>query len=318
MHITKINQVFYHDSCPDGSASALICAFAAYLSDHKNDINFFPIQYGSDSINRLVPQHNQLFVDITPPADRWLEWKSFNPAVLDHHESARKITEGLGGVYRNNEAHSGAMLAFEQFLEPLIRDDKEVLYDWEKVATLSMVRDTWKESHELWDDAQSLAHGFSVHETGDLINEIFSSPNARDAINVVKSVKRIGNSIYEKVLRKAYVIGKNSVINTIDVNGVKINVSFANNTEKITSEAGHSMIKFGSDLAVLYFNMAEGGVTKTVVSLRSNGKVSCSKLAEAFGGGGHENAAGFAIKPGDSMSQKSLSEMVYERLPSVL
>jgi len=63
------------------------------------------------------------------------------------------------------------------------------------------------------------------------------------------------------------------------------------NSSVLISEIGDALIKKLPPIAVIWFEAGD----KKRISLRSNGKVDVSKIAEKYGGGGHKCAAGFAI-----------------------
>jgi len=71
--------------------------------------------------------------------------------------------------------------------------------------------------------------------------------------------------------------------------------ALAANSSVLISEIGDALIKKLPPMAIIWF---EAGDLKRI-SLRSNGKVDVSKIAEKYGGGGHKCAAAFAIKSKD-------------------
>jgi uncharacterized protein len=65
-----------------------------------------------------------------------------------------------------------------------------------------------------------------------------------------------------------------------------------------SSDAGHIMSE-GEKFAACYWDEAD----KRVFSLRSASEgIDVSKIAQAFGGGGHKNAAGFSVPHGESVA----------------
>jgi hypothetical protein len=70
-----------------------------------------------------------------------------------------------------------------------------------------------------------------------------------------------------------------------------------------SSDAGHIMAA-GEPFAVCYWDTPGG----RVYSLRSSdGGVDVSEIAKRFGGGGHRNAAGFKLPPGELLGIKMLA-----------
>ena len=71
--------------------------------------------------------------------------------------------------------------------------------------------------------------------------------------------------------------------------------TLAVNSSILISEIGDALIKKLPPIAVIWFKAGN----KKRASLRSNGEIDVSKIAEKYGGGGHKCAAGFAIESGD-------------------
>jgi oligoribonuclease NrnB/cAMP/cGMP phosphodiesterase (DHH superfamily) len=67
----------------------------------------------------------------------------------------------------------------------------------------------------------------------------------------------------------------------------------ANCIAQLTSDVGHALADKSGTYGLVWY-MAKGDLCKC--SLRSNGDYDVSKIAAAFGGGGHKNAAGFEIE----------------------
>lgn len=277
--MTKINfqnikKVYYHANCSDGMIAASIIK-KAYLDANIIPPEFFPFQY-DDSVE---PEHGQLFVDITPPKDKYKAWFPFNPVILDHHETVKHIIEELGGVYRTNEAHSGAMMAYEEVYVPLNGENETVKW----LATRAMIRDTWKITDPLWKEACEIDQSMN-----------FAGPKFLDYIEdiVPDYFWEIGQHLYRNVESKVKKYVHSSAHYTTS-NGYKI--SHYNCTEKLTSEVGHALLDSGSDLGIGWFVLNKPTGLKTIFSLRSNNRISARKIAESFGGGGHEKAAGFSV-----------------------
>ena len=93
----------------------------------------------------------------------------------------------------------------------------------------------------------------------------------------------------EEERKNAYI--KKAVRNMVtiqDKHGLTASVVFA---ESYTSELGNRIIAEGSADYVMLINPQQ-----KKVSLRSSPDVDIRKIAEANGGGGHKNAAGFSIR----------------------
>lgn len=317
--LRQINIVYYHASCPDGTMSAMLCAEAFRLIDHKAE--FKSLQYGTAEMDSLVPYSGQLFVDITPPRDRWEEWKGFDIIVLDHHESSMHVTTGLDGVYATNEKHSGAMLAYENVylpcLEEAIRVGKEQhkgsLWEsmqrndqrmWLEFATLAMIRDTWKNNSNFWDQSHALALATGFEGSTPLIDRVQSGDFDAGALMA------LGSRLLNTHTRKVELTADTALIMDVSDAGFTYKLALFNTTEKTISDVGNLLLSRGVDVAVGYFYTHEDETTQAIVSLRTKDRISASKVCEALGGGGHARAAGFRIKGALDKSPSAIMDAV--------
>jgi oligoribonuclease NrnB/cAMP/cGMP phosphodiesterase (DHH superfamily) len=302
--LESLKHVYYHASCPDGTASAVIVASALSSRGLLNNVEFRSIQYGTKEHDDLVPEPGSMFVDITPPLKRWREWEGTGVAVLDHHETARDATVGLGGIYGTNDEWSGARLAYEHVFRPGAVNGFSELDDF---SLLAMIRDTWKKDHPRWKEAEAQAMALSFHGPEEMLGRV-----ARRYLDL-DNLMCLGDALSKKAERsvKKYCSGASWT----ESNGLK--VAFFNCTEKLTSDIGNALLEAGADVAVGWFSLNEDGGPKLSVSLRGNGKVSVRKIAQRRGGGGHDRAAGFRI-PGVYVSHQDMVGVVTEALSAVL
>ncbi len=318
--LKKVTDVFFHESCPDGTASAVICAFAFHALEMKP--KFHSLQYGTNFMARLEPRPGQLFVDITPPKDRWEDWKSVSPLVLDHHETVKHVTEGLDGVYATNDAHSGARIAFEQVFLPVHRSvlggafSPPQYSQCEKLSYLAMIRDTWKKDHADWRPASAVAHALLFEGAKGLVEKgLAHGVSSLD----MDYLLNIGHKILESNDRRIEKVSKSAFLQQFTVHGQTFNCSFFNSTEKLISEICNHIIDNGGDVSIGYFYLTEEGFTRVSVSVRTNGRVSARKVAEEFPpGGGHERAAGFRMDDGDKVSPRDIRNTVFGAIEKVL
>lgn len=299
--ISKIKKVFFHASCPDGTASAVIVASS--LGSHGFTAEFVPIQYGTNHHENIVPGDGQLFVDITPPIKRWEEWKTTDVIVLDHHETAEKAVLGLNGIYGTNDEWSGARLAYKYIYEPnrITESSARIMDDF---SYLAMIRDTWKKNHDRWNEACNQANSLEFFGSEELLKRV--AIRSFD----VSEIMRVGEMLSDKISRSVakYVRGANH--STVK----DLKISFVNCTEKVQSEVGNALIENGSDITVCWFSLYEDEIRKFGVSLRGNGRVSVRKIAESMGGGGHDKAAGFSVQNSGKISCEELESMIIDRV----
>lgn len=292
--LSMVKTVFFHRSCPDGTASAVICRQAFRLLDGEMP-EFRSLQYDTDEHKSLQPGPGHLFVDVTPPLTRWREWEGHSPVVLDHHVTAKDATEGLGGVYATNDAHSGAMLAYEQVLVPAAGDPLDVA-KWRGFAELAMIRDTWKKDHPLWDEACAQAEALTMLGSESLIADV-------DAGRLdIDGIMALGRTLLDKQRRKAKQMATSALWDETLCRGETYRIAVFNCTDKLTSDAANMLIEQGADVAAGFHYRTEEGDTHLGVSLRSAGRVDVSTIAAHYGGGGHKMAAGFSLHGASSKS----------------
>lgn len=316
--LAAVKQVFSHRSCPDGTASAMICARALSALGIHPEFHF--VQYGTNKHDELRPEPGQLFVDITPPISRWKEWESFNPIVLDHHETAEPVVAGLGGVYGWPD-ESGATLAFKHVLNPVFEHRRQMVSkgsfsisaewkSWETFADLCRIRDTWQNTHENFNLASEIAHALMFYGSKDLVA---SAALAEVDFN---KLMEVGKGLYSKLMHKVELYAETAYRFETERNGKTYKVGIFNCTEKAISEVGHALLESGCDLAVGYFMLFQDNEVCISVSLRSNkGGIQVNKMAELYCGGGHPPAAGFRLKNAINVSLENIKSTIIDSIP---
>ena len=301
--LKSVKTIYSHSFCPDGLSAAMICR-AAYSSIGLSPEIIF-INYDTLEHENLEPGPDQLFIDITPPVKRWEEWISFSPVVLDHHDTVKHVSEALGVYGDVND--SGASLAFKHVMKPLFSSFENhpgALEKWARFAWLAMIRDTWKDKHEDWRNACSLAHSLGFYNSNSLLI------SASELEINLDEMLRFGGVLLKKSEGKIFRLASTAVVETYR----EKKFGFFNCTEKLINETAHELIDVhGCDIAVGFFMNFEGGSYNINISLRSkkNG-VLVNKMAEVLGGGGHPPAAGFKLKNAEHISFFELKNQIYD------
>lgn len=332
--LREVKQVVYHQSCPDGTASALICLTALRLlhgSDWTDEtVDFKSVQYKTDFFeNKFEPRPGQLFVDITPPRAKWETWKDVNPIVLDHHESVKEITEGLGGTFgENRDGMSGARLAYEHVLVPvtkwlceylsperdshnvILSDCNVALNTWGEFSRLAAIRDTWQDKDPDFERASVQAYGLMTLGSRDLLKQHREHKLDFGLITRLGE-QQLGRAKFAADHARRYEIpfprlGRPAVLYVF------------NCTEKaLISDACHILLNNGADVAASYFLTHQVDGTKCVVSLRTNEPVA-GQVAKSLGGGGHDKASGFGLDAGESLSMDVIASVLAAQFGQLL
>lgn len=296
-----IQRIISHQSCADGTASAMICAAAYAHLGLEPMIEF--VQYDTREHNGTPAEDRQLWVDITPPKDRWQEWQGRGAIVLDHHETVESITNSLGGVYGGPDSTgiSGASLAFEHVMKPLM--PQEEWHEWSELARLVAMRDTWQQHEQEFDIAQGVAAALAFYGQHSLLK------SARHGNLDMHEIKRFGNVLFGKTMAKARKVAEGA--RRTEQCGMR--TAYFCCTEKLVTEVAHVLIdEQDFDMVAGYFWTKDGDEDNLVLSLRSKkGGVRVNKIAEEFKGGGHPPAAGFRVKKDAAdMSPRKIEELV--------
>lgn len=263
--------ILYHKNCTDG----FVAAWAAWKK-FKNRAVYH-------AVDHQVPPPTGLFgkeiymVDFTYPLPiiHELQKRNIRVTAIDHHVSAEHATKATF-QYSYAVKHSGAALSWMYF------------HKKKKIPVLVK----YVEDMDLW--------RFQLPHT----KEIFSYLNLFD-FNFKLWDKIIHK--FEKKSWKKEVIKKGSIILQYEnklierlISRNKEQVSFAGyktyvvNSPNFQSEIGNILAKKYPPIGIIWNEDAN----RIKVSLRSNGIVDVSSIAQKFGGGGHKAAAGFSLPKG--------------------
>lgn len=271
--------VIYHDNCADG----FLAAYVAWNFLKKTLPHFDPMSYGDPLNVNLYAGQEVYILDFSLPPEDLLRLAEVAAKVttLDHHKSAISKYEGIEfpdnvvNIFDVNK--SGALLAWEyfhptqlppgyvvyaddydrwQFKYPLSKPFITALY-----AKRTIWNFTWFEDL-LTEPANSLYNPFIMQGTALL--------DARE-----NSIQAMYESMRTECMLLNY------------YRGLAVNCP-----KEFASDMGNFLAKKSGTFGLTWFVKANGEVE---VSLRSQYEYDVASIAEAFGGGGHKNAAGFKL-----------------------
>jgi len=307
--IPEPNLVVYHNPCSDGQAGAWSVHTRFPKALYRGTTPDFKDQrtLSSDNITGRVVY----FVDIMPKRDALLQVCSLakQVVVLDHHKTNQDIVTGLslGGMPANltivfDMARSGCQIAW-QYVNPT----EPVPWFLNYIAD----RDLWT-----WKMANSKHVNSALFNLGYLSNFPAMTnlhqctPNAQSAKDLIETTLlpyAVTIEEYEnKVLSNAASGAKQVTFHSPD--GRKLPTWLGTTLPALRSELGNKLM----DKPFADGSLPKLSVTwqydyagdEWWVSLRSSDSaadVDCSKIAQALGGGGHPNAAGFTIRAPDNL-----------------
>lgn len=262
--------VIYHADCADG----LTAAWVLKNSGTYRDSLFLAANYGDVPPN--VTNAKVLIVDFSYPKDVLLEMTkaAHDIVLLDHHKTAQADLEELRhSAPMNlriwfNMAKSGAGLAWE-WIHPGAQ--RPWLVDYVED------RDLWR-----W----ALPHSKEINAWIGTQPRTFEAWDRLDACDVL-TVRERGESVL--AFQEHFAREMKPRARMIGFEGYLVPVV---NMAPILASETLNELNVGELFAIGWFQRPDG---KFQFSLRSRGDFDVSALAKKYGGGGHKNAAGFAL-----------------------
>ncbi len=276
--------VIFHYPCQDGLTSGWIVN-NFHKSFNKN-IDLYPMKHGLPYDFSRLENKKVIFCDFAPSCDNLKELENIcsEIKILDHHITAKDALKDVPyAIFDMNK--SGAGLTWEYFYPEIpvplfiqMVQDRDL---WKWIVPGS--KDFTAGLFTLWD-------GYNYYDFDQifkLYDEIYKS---EDKFNFVMG---LGQVINQANSQKAKSIAETASKRIDKFMGW--NVCIVNCSVEHASEVGNVLSSMDSiDFAVMwsYNNVNES----YYVSLRSCNKVDVSKIAKAYGGGGHVNASGMSTK----------------------
>ena len=276
--------VMFHYPCQDGLTSGWIVNY--YHKSNNKLIDLYPIKHGVPYDYSRLENKKVIFCDFAPSLEilNELEKICSEIKILDHHITAKDaLMDKSYAIFDMDK--SGAGLTWEYFYP-----DTPVPLFVEMVQD----RDLWKWSIQNSKDFTAglftLCDGLDPSNFNDLFQLFDDIYISEDKFNFCMNLGQVINKANNQ---KAKTIAESACkrINKF----IGWNVCIVNCSVEYASEVGNILSSMNSiDFAVMwsYNNVNES----YYVSLRSCDKIDVSKIAKAYGGGGHINASGMSTK----------------------
>ena len=255
----------YHKRCMDGYFAA------AAVLEHSPNVALIAAQYGDEppacAGSRVVIVDFSYLRAVLEELYETCE----SLLVLDHHATAEEALRGLDYAIFDQE-ESGASLTWKHLHNEL-----------PKVVSYVRDRDLWK--WQLEDSrAVSAALAVDIESPEDALEEVMLF-NKEDQANSGNAILLAQQKRVERIARQAFLAVVEVGKSTLDV------IACCAATDQ--SEVGSKLAAEHGKPAVLFYRAAEKPLWR--YSVRSTDDTfAASEIAEAYGGGGHRNAAGFA------------------------
>ncbi len=261
--------ILYHKGCPDGFG-------AAWVAWKKFGTRAEYIAIDPKTLPKEKLENSTIFVlDNSFPREvqEMLQKNNKRVVVIDHHESSEdEIRSFPQNVF--DMKHSGAVLTWKY-----VYPKKQIPLMLKYIED----RDLWKFNLSYSEEISSFleSYDFDFKKWSFVARKIENTKTRKEAIMIGSYLLRYKNEVIKRLMEKAYKVAFGGY-ETFAVNSSE---------GRFTSELGHRLSEQFPPLAIIWH------VTRSqlLVSLRSNGTVDVSKIAQRFGGGGHSASAGFSM-----------------------
>ncbi len=269
--------ILYHGGCPDGFGGA----YAGWKKFGDN-AEYIPLKRGRP-IPKGLDGKDIYFIDFCYSQDMMDEVKKIAKSiiVLDHHEGVRDVATSFSGVF--DTSRSGATIAWSYF-HPNTPTPKLLEY----VEDGDLYRFALPNSREVL--SYAYLSPFSDFEHWDmLVKEMEDPTERRRIVSTGEFFVQHHDSIIENRVHHAEIV---------HFEGYECYLADA--FGEFISDTGHILATKKPPIALIISADALG----IRVSLRSDGSVDVSKLAQKYGGNGHPASAGFRIPFGNAIPWK--------------
>ncbi len=276
--------VIFHYPCQDGLTSGWVTDY--YHKKVGKQIVLYPMKHGAPYDYELLNDKKVIFCDFAPSAEILEELEKIckKITILDHHITAHNALKDKSyAIFDMNK--SGAGLTWEYFFPEL---------PMPMFIQMVQDRDLWKwvipESKEFTAGLFTLWDGYERDNFTELFAMLEDIYLSEDKFNFCLG---LGQVISKTDHQKAKLIAESACKRVDNFMGHRVCV--VNCPVEHASEVGNLLSSMDTiDFAVMwtYNNVNES----YYVSLRSSNKVDVSKIAKAYGGGGHVNASGMSTR----------------------
>ncbi len=264
--------VLYHRNCPDGFGAA----YAAWKK-YGDMAEYIPVAYGDSVVEGL--EGKEVFIldfsyELPGEIDR-LKSIAKRLVIIDHHESARALVEGVPEhIFDTN--HSGASLAWSYF-----HPDTEIPLLLQYIEDVDLYRFALPQSEEVNTFVAIQKLDFAVW---DKLVPKFDNPTTR--VTILKAA-----SFYSEYFNA---LAEQSVEKAKKVRFEGYECYFATTHGAMRSRVAHELYTKLPPIALVVNAHPDG----FGVSIRGDGTVDVSQIAMKYNGGGHPNSSGFFIRNG--------------------
>ena len=267
----KDKVVLFHQNCVDGFSGAWVARRkfgdeASYVgvSDHKQfpegledkEVYAVDFSYTKEATEELLKIVKSL-------------------VLIDHHVSVEDVVKSVPDHLYALEK-SGASLAWEYFFP---QEDVPTFIKY--VEDTDLWNFTLPQARDFFALGETLEYDF---ETWDKLIEDFENPGKRQMhLDYGSNIRQYQEKIVDKLVEDGEVV---------ELEGYN---ALSMNSPVFRSQAGNAAVKKGYDIGIIWKHSSDGTIK---VSLRSkkDGDVDVAKIAQKYGGGGHQSSAAFVLQ----------------------
>tara|TARA_Y100000590_G_scaffold419755_1_gene521772 strand:- start:4329 stop:5219 length:891 start_codon:yes stop_codon:yes gene_type:complete len=282
--------ILYHKNCLDGLAAAYAFwknkSFVTRFNIFKD--SFIPVQYGSPP--PTLPLGSNLYIldfSYSPEVIGELKKLHSSVVVIDHHQTALRL-KGVEGCHIDT-TECGSMLAFKYARKTFSGIKKLGRFDVPMFLEYINDHDLWLHKKPHCEEFVAAIRSYPLTiDAWDEIN-VFSTDSVHNLVLQGRHVLRYQSKIVRRLTKTAF-------LQKID--GHLIPTVY---TDILRSEVCNELLKNNADAkaaCAISFEAKTPHLSECKVkySLRSRkGELDVAKIAEKYGGGGHQSAAGFAL-----------------------
>lgn len=261
--------ILYHKDCPDGFGAA----WAAHKKFGKK-AEYIGVIHQTPRPKNLKNKEVYL-LDFSYPEKEMekLAKEAKFLAIIDHHISAKERIKFTNESIFKLE-HSGAFLAWKYF-HPKKPTPKLLLH----IEDMDLWKFKLNYTKEIM--AELGTYDFDFKTWDKFQKEIEDKTRRKKLAEKGREILRCQDKIIEDIARKAYPVS----FEKHDALAVNSSSSMLN------SQTGHRLVEKGYPIGIVWYQIKN----RIKVSLRGDGKIDLSKIAEKYGGGGHKSAASFFL-----------------------
>ncbi|KND50664.1 MAG: hypothetical protein ABA06_04375 [Parcubacteria bacterium C7867-001] len=264
--------ILYHGNCPDGFGGA----YAAWKK-FGDAAEYIPLSRNGEPPYEACTGANLYFIDFCYTKEVMDQFITIAKSVtmLDHHEGVEDVIRSMP-EYRYASDHSGAAIAWDYFhpetpfptLLQHVEDDDLFRFSLPDTRAIITFLEVQPFEFQVWDE----------------IAQALDNPSTRETMLSRATVYR------EYFERLAAISVEHAKL--VSFEGHEVYFAQAHPLKSMKSLVGNLLAKKKGPCALVISAHPNG----YGVSIRGDGSVDVSKIAQKFGGNGHPNSAGFLIR----------------------